>query len=300
MMPFPVVRDYNKHLVVFGLYQASDYKNMPLLINGNVLYGPFDGSQGMVPYQVVIDYVTRLGGLVFWAHPESKADIQYLTARMYNPPYPYVLKETERYTGFSAFPSGQQSCVPGGRWDKLLKAYCAGKRKNPVWIMGESDFHGNDGAIDNPASSIDDIATVLFTREKSQSAILESFREGRMYATIQISPLEFKLKIFTIEDSINHIPVNMGDTLLCTGKLIIRIEVEDNNQLDSILLIRSGDVIRDSHKPVVRYVETGDRVARYYRLDIRTKSGGRILSNPIFVKPLLRENPFSGEKDGIR
>jgi hypothetical protein len=67
-------------------------------------FSPYDGDQGIAPYQEVIDYVTERGGLCFWNYPEQLSGVRKHGPIFVNtPPYPGVLLQSVNYTGFPPF-----------------------------------------------------------------------------------------------------------------------------------------------------------------------------------------------------
>jgi len=93
---------------------------------------PFDqyhGDQGIVPYQLFIDYVSSKGGLTFWNYPETKSGVRQMgPIYVDTPPYPEILEQARGYTGFAAIYGDTITITePGNIWDKILIAYCEGR-----------------------------------------------------------------------------------------------------------------------------------------------------------------------------
>src|SRR3989338_470456 len=66
-------------------------------------YNPYHGPKNLLPYQDLINYVHKKGGLVFWAHPvmpEEEFSRKFLTINFYTRAYPEALMLTSGYTGF--------------------------------------------------------------------------------------------------------------------------------------------------------------------------------------------------------
>ncbi|HUT62588.1 MAG TPA: hypothetical protein VMZ04_01400, partial [Anaerolineae bacterium] len=159
-------------------------------------YGTDAGAR---PYQELIDYVNRQGGLVFWAHPEAfyheRIDLKEenpLISFLFHSvlkgglevstdPYYRLLNETRDYTGFALFFAGYHIVGnPGGLWDSLLMQFCKGTRNRPVWAISEIDME--EGTDPETASTSQ---TVFLVREKTKEAYLEALRVGRMYCFTQ-------------------------------------------------------------------------------------------------------------------
>ncbi|MBT4485515.1 MAG: hypothetical protein HOC71_17750 [Candidatus Latescibacteria bacterium] len=155
----------------------------------------YRSDAGAKPFQEVIDYVNREGGLLFWAHPESSYQ-QHLGSEQGNPlvslllkmifkdgfeirtdPYYKLLNETHDYTGFAIFWEGYTYVGnPGGLWDSLLLQFCRGTRERPVWAIAELDM---EEGTDPEAAS--EVQTVFLVTEKTKEAYLDALRKGRIY-----------------------------------------------------------------------------------------------------------------------
>ena len=94
------------------------------------------------------------------------------------------------YTGFAIFAKGMTKIGrSNGLWDKLLQAYCSGKRERPIWAIGETDFEGG-----GPPEWVRDTQTIFLIKKAPLSAlerrekVLEAMRQGRMYAKLESIP----------------------------------------------------------------------------------------------------------------
>ena len=172
-------------------------------------HNPYHDS-GETPYQDVIDYVNEKEGMVFWAHPEGGRGAENFAVPV--PPvvqplatllgidrerielqtdsYEGLLAQTDGYTGFAIFAKGMTKIGrSNGLWDKLLQAYCSGKRERPIWAIGETDFEGG-----GPPEWVRDTQTIFLIKKAPLSAlerrekVLEAMRQGRMYAKLESIP----------------------------------------------------------------------------------------------------------------
>ena len=99
------------------------------------------GDMGSLPYQNLINYVGKKGGMVFWAHPDVEAKQDVNGIDLHTRPYPEELLKTSTYTGFAVLVEGMKFTGRiGGGWDEVLKEYINGQRKKPVWAIGELDY----------------------------------------------------------------------------------------------------------------------------------------------------------------
>jgi len=267
-----------------------------LLVNGHPFrsspYDQYHGSQGILPYQLLIDYVNSRGGLIFWNHPETRSGRGQLGSISKNtPPYPQVLLESKDYMGFAAL-YGERITVtePGNIWDKVLLEYCSGQRTNPVWGISSADFHKEGQAREK----LGNYPTIFLAKDRTKEGILDALRTGRIYAYRgKVDFPRIILEEFSITDPKASQKGIMGEEIYLSGFPIISILLsttgsEKGNSL-TIRLIRSGQLIQTftGETPLSIYYqdeffEPGRKI--YYRLDVRDKKGRKLISNPIFVK----------------
>lgn len=299
-----VVRDWNKHLLVFGLDEKS-LRSLPFRGNErgwNFFLSRKTSHKGSLkaedPYQRVIDFVVANGGLIFWAHPEAKivpktiGPVTFITD-----PYPNALKGTKRYTGFAILFEGMKTIgIPGGLWDQLLNEYCLGLRHQPVWAIGELDYTREGHAN----TWINSVKTVLFCREEGREGVLEAFRQGRMYAVRRSRVKEMILKEYWIGNE--KVKGFLGEEIVLfeNPKINFTVSFSDHSSQEiHVRVIRNGDVIRELEfqTPVSFHHEDPlDREGRYfYRLEIKGGSEQILLTNPIFVTRRFEEG---GRKNG--
>jgi hypothetical protein len=250
-------------------------------------FDPYHGDQGVLPYQELIDYVRKRGGMTFWNHPETKSGIGRKGPIQVNtPPYPELLIESKGYTGFAAI-YGQKTTVtePGHQWDKLLIDYCRGKRANPPWGISTADFHREGWA----GEKLGNFPTIFLVKRKTKEEVLRALRRGKMYACRSGENFRrFELKDFSVSDPITGSWGTMGDTITAMGEPEIRIKVESSDRRAykvRVRIIRSGKLINTFTGTTPMeinfcddYFNPGEQV--YYRMDIP----GLLVSNPVFVR----------------
>lgn len=242
------------------------------------LYDQYHGDRGSLPYQNLIDYVDKKGGMVFWAHPDVEGKHELNGIGIYTSPYYNELLETFNYTGFAAFTEGMKySGKPGGAWDMALKQYINGQRQRPVWAIGELDY--KEGAW------MGETQTVFLVDGNNKAEILKAMRGGRMYAVHgELKPV---LETFQIWDDDHSIWREMGGNATVTNKIRLKIKLhlsEEDKRSTRLRVIREGIVIREISIDSSLDIELTDDHFRsgekiYYRIDI----DGRLISNPIFV-----------------
>ncbi|MEK7448212.1 MAG: hypothetical protein AAB019_01885 [Planctomycetota bacterium] len=253
-----------QHLLVIGLKQADAYQKLPVISNGYSNYDQYHGDQSTRPYQDLIDYVTARNGLVFWAHPEAKESMKMNGVNINTIPYPTVLRQTFNYTGFAIFEEGYQKVGQiGGVWDEVLKEYCQGKRKSPVWAMGELDDYGKKILnsvltvfLVNPAKLVPPQAgdgvkeknyaatAVRWTpkshtdsfgesRPNRDASVLEALKTGRMYVVTNYkNKALMQLEDFSVSASSadkNEIFAISGEEIGCPGKPLLHIKISHRN-----------------------------------------------------------------------
>lgn len=256
-------------------------------------FDPYHGDQGTAPYQEVIDFAKSRGGLVFWAHPESnysRDGVQLGPIKMITEHYPDVLSDSRHYTGFAALYGDSSSAADaGGQWDKVLVDYCRGRRGQPVWAIAGADFHQEQNGLD-----LDTFQTIFLVDDKRSQAVLQALERGRFYAVKKLKDSRLALDHFKIKDNSSGNVAIMGEEIKLNGTPVVegRISALDRSRQDvAISIIRGGKPTWTfkGQTPLDFHLVDHDgwNGKTFYRLDVRSKTGGHLLSNPIFV---LRNN----------
>ncbi len=250
--------------VLCGIAVLAFVRGWPFAVDP---YPPYR-DLGLAPHQDLIDYVDRMGGVTVWSFPEARdAGEQWMgpvRVSWYTPPYPDDLMRTARYTAFGAvYEDTTRIDRPGDSWDRLLGQFAAGDRSRPAWGVGESGFHGFTAG-----KTLGKVRTVFLVEERTERAVLDALKRGRLYAVEQEAGAELALAEFS---------VRAGGSAAVSGDLLRAPEatpVEVTIGLTKIGLLRRRMVHR----------EIFDGSPTFYRLDVR--GPGRLLSNPIFVRRL--------------
>ncbi len=254
-------------------------------------FDPYEGNQGIQPYQDVIDYVDERKGLVFWAHPESRyaeGGIKTGPITLQTRPYPDALLESEDYTGFSGLYGDSTTAeTPGRQWDQTLVEYCEGKREKPVWIIAEADFHkkrSQGGAVD-----FDTYQTIFLAENRRQQSILDALASGKIYALRRDGEGKLSIDRFQVGSKGYKVLANMGEKLNTPSEpeIHIRVSASDKETYPiKLLLIRRGRIYRSLEGKTPFQIKVLDEDTwegiSYYRLAVEGPPG-KILSNPIFV-----------------
>jgi hypothetical protein len=254
---------------------------------------PYDPTAGLEPHQNGIDFINSRGALAIWSLPEAR-DHQVVTvagfrATIHTDPYPNDLLRTDRFTAFGGIYEDTTTFTdPGNGWDQLLLDYLSGRRTTAAWAIGESAYHYEGQA----GKWLGAVQTVLLAERKDPASLLAALRAGRAYALLRTREESLVLDQFqTVVPGLasaeagGRLALRAGDRPevqaavgTASGR---RLSVESR-------LIRSGVVVHSiqGDTPVaLRWVEPplppGTQL--YYRLDVRSPDGNRILSNPIFV-----------------
>jgi len=253
-------------------------------------WDPYRPDPELAAYQALIDQVESLGGVTVWSFPEAGDASEHgfvgLTVRVRTDPYPDDLVRTFRYTAFGAvYEQPTRVATPGGTWDYLLGKYLSGERSRPPWTVGESGFHGYNGG-----KRLGMVQTVFLVREKTESALLESFRAGRMYALGRTRAYGLALGEFSVRQG--ALEAVSGETLGASREQPLEVRVRVT-ALDSgeypikAILVRNGAVVQmwAAKTPLdVVHREAFDGAPSYYRLDVRGPAPHQLLTNPIFVR----------------
>ncbi len=274
-------------------------------------YNPYFGYKNYLPYQDLINYVDKKGGLVFWSQPEvteqTSEGRRFLSINFYTASYPESLILTSGYTGFGVnMALGTHIILTQGEWDNVLIGYCEGKRSQPVWVIGEVAYH-DTGPIDSTQN-------IFFLPELSYESVYEALRRGRLYVRYYLeNNINISLSDFHIEDPQNKDKFAfMGDEIEIKGKPLLRIKgnyIINPPQDLRIEIIRDGQIIKEfeftplekthpirensltgfSNEGVFDLefqddsLETSSRKS-YYRLNFFAGEKIILVTNPIFVK----------------
>jgi hypothetical protein len=251
---------------------------------------PFDqynGDQGIAPYQHLIDYVDSKKGLAFWNYPETKSGVRQMgPIYVDTPPYPEILEQARGYTGFAAIYGDNITVTePGNIWDRVLMAYCEGRRNRPVWGISTADFHKEGDA----GEKLGNFPTIFLLQEKSRKGVLEALRNGKMYACQGGYPQLVKLDEFSVCSLDGKNKGISGDEIVLRDPPRIKIFLSATKTSKSkvkVRLIRSGELIKTFEGTLPMQIDYEDKYFRsgekiFYRMDMQGK--GKIVSNPIFV-----------------
>ena len=252
-------------------------------------YTQYMGDQGIAPYQHLIDYVDEKGGMTFWNYPETRSGVRpYGPIFLSTPPYPEVLEQSRRYTGFAAIYGDAITITePGHEWDRVLQEFCRGRRGKPVWGIATADFH-RDGAA---GEKLGNYPTVFLVRKKTRTEVLAAMRAGRMYAVRGKYPQRLIINDFSVSSSGEDKRAVSGEEIQIRRTAKIRIKLSLKKPVDQtikIRLIRSGKLIKVFENKLPVDIEFEDKYHRqgekiYYRIDARAGKAGALVSNPIFV-----------------
>ena len=249
-------------------------------------YPPYS-DLGLAPHQALIDYVDRLGGVTVWSLPEARDSgerwLGPVRVAWQTDPYPDDLLRTFRYTAFGAiYEDTTRVDLPGAGWDQLLRQYAAGERSRPAWAVGESAFHGV-----TTGKSVGAVETVFLVAERTERAVLDAMKRGRMYALLRGADSGLALAEFSVTDGVRN--AISGETLRTReGSLLeVRVGIDAGDgavRPVRVALIRNGTLADawTAATPVrVVHREVYDGRPAFYRLDVR--GPGRLVSNPIFL-----------------
>ena len=269
-------------------------------------FSPYQGDQGIEPYQELIDYANQKGALSFWNYPEQRSGIRKveynlpsglsrvfkvvgldpnISFQAHTPPYPQVLYESKRYTGFAAiYGDNIFATEPGKEWDRALHEYSRGERERPPWGISTADFH-QDGRL---GLKLGAFPTTFLVKEYSKEGILEALDKGRFYCSRGDGYVWPTMDYFHISNQDGQKAL-MGETLITTTPPVITFRItyyKKTSRPKTIYLIRGGKLIQTYKGQFPMEVEYMDTTAplnqkTYYRLMDKKK---HFTSNPIFVE----------------
>ncbi len=244
------------------------------------------------PYQSLIDWVERRGGLVYWAYPEAKyGNVSAGGATMVSGPHAEDLLETEGYDGFEGLYGDEITVTaPGGIWDRSLIEHLAGRRARPPFVITGIDYHGPKKGGDG-WDEIDGGRTMVLMEERTEEAALAALRRGRAYATFQAFPRKWRLADFTVSTAdgsrATHGEGLSGPSPVTISWAMDWIEGAPEKPVTFRFdLIRNGTVIETFSSPLpIRGGITQELTpGRYYfRAMADAHRLNRLLTNPVFV-----------------
>ncbi|OGX23091.1 MAG: hypothetical protein A3K54_04505 [Omnitrophica WOR_2 bacterium RBG_13_44_8] len=258
-------------------------------------YNLYYGNKKYRPYQDLIDYVREKGGLVFWSYPEITGQAlgrRLAAINFYTLTYPESLVLTSGYTGFGVnmLPGTPHNLILAeGQWDKVLTGYCAGKRSQPVWVIGEAECRDE--------RQVGPIQNIFFLPKFSEEYAYEALRKGRLYVRYYSgNQINVSLEDFRIQDSENITrSAFMGDEIAIRGKPQLRIKGNYTvKPLEDLRLevIRNGKIIKsfvfkDEGVFDLEFQDDSPDVSSkksYYRLNFFAGEKIILVTNPIFIE----------------
>lgn len=275
-------------LILMGWFLVLEF---PYLRSTVSQYNP---DSNRLAYQHVIDYVIAKKGMVFWAHPEAEyqeeipLNLPYFqnSLSITTDHYSHLVYETKNHTGFAGFWEGMKVLgKPGGLWDIALTEYCDGLREKPMFVIGELDFEET-----NNLKNINETNTFIFAKNRTQPAILEAIRQGRMYATRGFFGDKFAIDEFRAYNPQTEASAFIGETLNITNTpvaLNIKIHTLKAVKPQTFTLYRNNIPIKDfivedaiDEWYVDKNIPLGEKF--YYKL-YAGKKWQSLVTNPIFV-----------------
>ena len=270
--------------VLCGIGLLALVRGWPFVVDP---YPPYQ-DLGLRPHQELIDYVDRAGGTTVWSLPEARDDGEQwfgpIRVGWRTAPYPDDLLRTARYTAFGAvYEDTTRVERAGGGWDRLLGQFALGDRSRPAWAVGESAFHNFTAG-----KGLGNVQTVFLVEERSERAVIDAFRRGRMYALQRERDAGLVLTEFEVRSG--AAAAVSGETLRAAEAAPIEVSVAVETAGGAtrdvrVTLVRNGVTVEAWSGPTpIRAVhrERFDGGPAFYRLDVH--GAGRLLSNPIFVR----------------
>ena len=269
-------------------------------------FSSYDDQLGYRPYQALIDDVRAKGGLAFWSLTEARDFHEYAfgplgIVTVKTEPHPEAMLMTTGYTGFGGlYQEGRTSINPGELWDRLLQLPASEQRPTPV-LIGELALHG----LNDADKDLHRLVTALWVKERTIVGVLEALRSGHSYAVgdgdhhVQLRLDEFRVvcqggtKSASVGDRLD--PGVARDLMV-----LLSVTASDRGRHPvKVRVIRSGQVLAQLAGDTPFRVDWADTTAptaerMTYRVEIT--GSGELLSNPIFVGPILEPNAVSSEE----
>lgn len=285
-----VLHERGRDMLVLGLGEASAYENLPVLSNGKSRFDAFHGDQHTRPYQDVIDYVNSKGGLIFWSHPGAWEMTGYtlygkMKIELETHPHTRHMLESRGHNGVGVSlvdmsmignPEYESAVFPGGDWDAQLMQAASGSRKQPVWAIGELDYNGIKGGIDDIGS----LVNVVHVKSKTRENILQAIRDGQYYLAMRGRGIPRRLVLEEFDVSIRG----------GSPKIRVRLSFSDGSSgTVNLMLVRDGKMIQQWEQQVPSEMEQPDLPLEpgektYYRIIAFSDQTENLLSQPVFIR----------------
>jgi hypothetical protein len=161
-----------------------------------------------------------------------------------------------------------------------------GRRNAPIWGIAGSDFHAAGGAVE-----LDSYQTIFLVKEKTGEGILNALSSGRVYAVEKLEGPALRLDQYFVQDDTSEKTAQMATELQLEGRPVLtaKLSVLDGTHHGVfVAVIRGGKQIWsfEGQTPLdFEFVDNDQWAGKtYYRLDVRGKKIGKLLTNPIFVE----------------
>jgi hypothetical protein len=252
------------------------------------------GAADTRPYQAVIDYVRHQApetGIVFWNHPDAPnydPPVRQGLISLSTPRYGRALIDTTDYTGFAYFQEGEKETgKPGGAWDTVLSAYCAGTRTHPVWAAAELDYR-TEGHLGTYIDSYQNMVLLPDGAVRSPQSLLVAMKNGRFYALKKPADKP-ALLVDEFCAATRAGRAQAGERVPADGMTTITISLRMADQSTAPVtctVISNAAVIatRTAATPAtltLRFPQPAR--STYYRIEATTPSGAKTITNPLFV-----------------
>ncbi|MEP6959119.1 MAG: PHP domain-containing protein, partial [Nitrospirota bacterium] len=268
-------------------------------------FSSYDDQLRYRPYQALIDDVRAKGGLVFWSMTEARDFREYAagplgTVTIKTEPHPEALLQTTGYTGFGGlYQDGRTIIKPGELWDRLLQVPAHEQRPIPV-LIGELAFHG----LSDAGKDLHRLVMGVRVKERTVAGVLEALQFGHAYAVGEGDHhVQLRLDEFRIVCQDGAKSASVGDRLDpgMARDLMVRLSVTASDRGRhpvKVRVIRSGQVLAQLAGETPFRIDWPDTVVPIgermtYRVEIT--GSGELLSNPIFVGPILGPNAVSSQ-----
>jgi hypothetical protein len=172
-------------------------------------------------------------------------------------------------------------------WDQILLDYCNGRRSQPVWAIAGADFHEEQKNFD-----LDTFQTIFLVDKKRTADVLTALARGRVYAVRKSRGGRLSLDRFRVKDKRTGHSAVMGETVSINSEPVIegRLSALDGSRQNvEVIMVKNGNIHWrfEGQTPLdFKFLDNAEISSNsYYRIDVKGKTGERLLSNPIFVNP---------------
>jgi hypothetical protein len=244
---------------------------------------------------------------VFWSAPEARSSQRMAGVALVTEKYVedvLAVRGSDGFAGIYADTSTERR--PGSFWDAVLREYISGKRRKPLFIVGERDYHGQSRA---PFDYIKTVALIPKRKKNvSKEDVVDAITHGHTYAVCKTETSEIRLDdVELVAEAADgtRVAAFPGGTLKAPRNSKVSLRIAGHLETDGsaeaagmalgrLVVVLDGARLAELKIKLKRFrVETAVSAVsagkHYVRFHIDSDNSGRIVCNPIFISSAPRD-----------